>query len=105
MPRKTWTDATIGRLKPAAKVYLEPDPGMAGHYCRVQPGGSKTYVAMARDPRGKQRWVTVGPTSHHTLEEARDRAREIVKAVKSGQDHSGAFTFEATAAEWFKRHV
>src|SRR5262249_55536940 len=105
MPRRTWTDAVVARFQPAAKVYLEPDPALPGHYVRVQAAGTKSSVAMARDPRGKQRWVTVGSTSLNTLEEARERAREIIKAVKVGEDHSEALTFEAVADQWFKRHV
>jgi integrase len=105
MPRRTWTDAVVTAFRPAEKVYLEADPGLPGHYCRVQPGGSKTFVAMSRDPRGKQRWVTVGPTSLHSLAEARDRAREIIRAVKAGQDHAPVTTFEGASHEWFKRHV
>ena len=82
MPRRTWTDKVVAAFKPAAKVYLEADPALPGHYVRVQPGGSKSFVAMSRDPRGKQRWVTVSPTHLVSLTEARERAREIMHAVR-----------------------
>ena len=105
MPRRTWSDAVVAKLKPSDKVYLEADPGLPGHYVRVQPGGAKSFVAMARDPRGKQRWITVSPTALLGLNEARDRAREIINAVKAGNDHAPATSFESGAEQWFQRHV
>ena len=95
MPRRTWTDAVVTKLKPADKVYLEADPGLPGHYVRIQPGGAKSFVAMARDPRGKQRWITVSPTALLDLNEARDRAREIINAVKAGEEHAPATSSRA----------
>jgi integrase len=104
MPRKTLTNTTIGALKPKDKPYTLPDPGCVGHYVRVSPSRNKSYLAVARDPNGKQRWVTVGNADHLSIEDARKRAREIIVSIKDGKDHTGPQTFESVAKEWLKRH-
>src|SRR5262249_1988093 len=75
-----------------------------GHYVRVSHSGGKTFVAVARDPSGKQRWVTIGNAAHFDIDVARKRAREIIVSVKGGQSHTGPETFESVAKEWLKRH-
>jgi integrase len=105
MPRRTWSDQAVANLKRKAQRYAEPDPGLPGHYVRVMPSGAKTYVAVARDPRGKQIWHTIGSPNVFTLEEARDAARASMKAIKEGVDHQPPESFEAVAAQWMKRHV
>ena len=105
MARRNWSDATVANLKPKASRYAVGDPALPGHYVRVQPSGAKAYVAVARDPRGKQIWHTVGSPNVFTLEEAREAARLSMKAIKGGVDHQPPESFEAVAAEWMKRHV
>jgi integrase len=105
MPRRTWSDATVAKLKPKAKRYAEPDPALPGLYCRVQPSGAKAFVVVARDPRGKQIWHTIGTPNIFTLDAARDAARASMKAIKEGVDHTPPESFEAVAAEWTTRHV
>jgi integrase len=103
--RRTWTDRTVANLKPKRKAYAEPDPALPGHYCRVQPSGSKSYVAVARDPRGKQIWHTVGSPNVFRLDAARNAARAAMQAIKVGHDHAPPQSFEAVAADWMVRHV
>jgi integrase len=104
MPRrKRLSDAAIKSLAPSTKPY--PDPELPGHYIRVRPTGVKTFVAVARAPSGKQMWHTIGASSLYSINEAREKAREAIKAIKDGKDHSGPQTFEVVADEWFKRHV
>lgn len=105
MARRTWTDKAVANLKPKPSAYAEPDPALPGHYCRVQPSGSKSYVAVARDPRGKQIWHTIGRPAELKLEAAREKARTAMQAIKGGEDHAPPQSFEAVAAEWIKRHV
>jgi hypothetical protein len=57
---KTLDDNGVRRLKPKAKRYTLPDPEMRGHYVRVMPNGTKSFVVVARDPRGRQHWRTIG---------------------------------------------
>jgi integrase len=105
MARRTWSDAVVANLKPKAKRYAEPDPALPGHYVRVQPSGAKAFVVVARDPRGKQIWHTIGSPNVFTLDDARNAARTSMRAIKEGVDHTPPESFEAVAAEWMKRHV
>jgi integrase len=106
MPRrKTLTDAAIAKLPPRPKPYTVLDPELPGHYLRVRPTGAKTFVAIARDPNGKQVWHTIGAATLYTVAEARVKARDAIKAIKSGGNRDGVETFEAVAEQWFKRHV
>ena len=105
MARRTLTDNTIENLKPKATRYAVADPKLAGHYIRVTPSGSKSFAAVARDPRGKQVWHTIGSSELYKVEDARELARIAIKAIRAGEDRSGAQSFEAVAELWFKRHV
>jgi len=49
-----------------------PDLELNGHYVRVQPGGSKCFLVIVRNRRGKQIWHTIGKTAHYTVAEAQD---------------------------------
>ena len=104
MPRRTLTDKSIAALKVAKRTTI-PDPKLAGHYIRVTPSGAKTFVAVARDPRGTQVWHTIGSADLHTLDEARELARIATKAIKLGTDPMGPQSFQSVADEWLKRHV
>src|SRR5262245_54240351 len=105
MARKTLTDNGVAALKPKEKPYTFPDPQCVGHYVRVTPTGNKSFRAVARDPNGKQRWVTIGNTTHLTIDAARNRAREIILSVKGGKDHTGPKSFESVTEDWLRRHV
>ncbi len=108
--RKTLTDNMILKLKPARKRLTMPDPELRGHYVRVTPAGSKSYVAVARDPGGKQIWATIGGADVLTIAEAREKAREAIQRIKAGQP---AFevpparpgTLQDIAGSWMQRHV
>jgi integrase len=69
------------------------------------PSGAKSYCAVAKDPRGKQVWTTIGKTADISLDAARERARAILAAVRAGSDASGPETFQAVAEQWLARHV
>ena len=58
--RQRLDDAGVAALKPKANRYTHADPELPGHYVRIQPNGSKSFVVVARDPRGKQHWRTIG---------------------------------------------
>ena len=104
MPRrKTLTDAAIASLAPSTRPY--PDPELAGHYIRVRPTGTKTFVAVARTLAGKQKWVTIGTSGLFTIKEAREKARDAIKAIRDGKSTAGPKSFETVAEEWFTRYV
>ena len=69
----------MAALKPRPKLYVFPDPQLPGHYVRVMPSGSKSYVAIARDPRGTQVWKTIGKTADLTIEKAREEAISLAR--------------------------
>jgi integrase len=108
--RKGFTDKQVADLKLRPNRYAHPDPECLGHYVRVTPSGAKSFVAVARDPYGKQIWTTIASTGHVTIAEARDRCREIIKRVKAGKPAVEPApvtpdSFQAVAELWIKRHV
>jgi len=104
MARKTLTDTGVAALKPKDKPYTNADSQCVGHYVRVSPTGNKSFLAVARDPSGKQKWITIGNADHLDIEAARKRAREILVSIKDGKDHTGPQSFETVSKEWLKRH-
>lgn len=102
--RSDLTDAKISALKPRSSRYTVADPRLPGHYVRITPTGAKSYVTVTRDPGGKQKWVTIGPTTLYSIEQARERAQAALKAVRAGEG-IGPETFGAVARKWLKRHV
>jgi integrase len=108
--RRRLTDKQVKALPSRATRYAEPDPELVGHYVRVAPSGAKSFVAVARDPYGKQIWTTIGVADVLVIEEARERAREIVRRVKAGKAAVEPLpvkpdSFRAVAENWIKRHV
>jgi hypothetical protein len=73
--------------------YAHPDPQLPGHYIRASPTGTKSFVAVARDPRGKQIWTTIGATALISIEDSREKARKIIKRVKAAEDRAGPKSF------------
>jgi integrase len=65
----------------------------------------KSYVVIARDPNGKQVWQTIGSTELFRKEEARDLARDIVRAIKAGKDRRGPKTFDVVSENFMQHHV
>jgi integrase len=105
--RKTLSDKGVAALRPRAQRYAFPDPQLAGHYVRVQPSGAKAYVAVTRDPNGKQVWSTIGDTNVVSIADAREQARSIIRRVNAGLPavEPKGETFAEVAANWMKRHV
>jgi integrase len=105
--RKTLSDAGVAALKPRAARYAFPDPEFRGHFIRIQPSGAKSYVAVTRDPAGKQVWATIGPVDLMGIAEAREKARDAIKRVQVGKPAFGpkVDTFAEVVADWRARHV
>jgi integrase len=105
--RKTLSDKGVAALKPRAARYALPDPELRGHYIRVQPSGAKSFVTVACRPDGKQVWTTIGAADVFAIDEARGKARDIIKRVRAGLPaiQAKADTFGGIAAEWMQRHV
>ena len=108
--RKILTDNMVAKLKPGPKRRTLPDPELRGHYVRVTPTGAKSYVAVARDPGGRQIWATIGGADVLTIDEARERARSAILRIKAGQlpfepPPTEPDSFRAVAENYIKRHV
>ena len=89
MPRrKTLTDSMVIALPPKPAAYSFPDPEMSGLYVRVQPTGTKKFVAVTRTPDGTQKWITLGSANVYSIAEAREKAREAIKATREGKSQA-----------------
>ena len=108
--RATLTDNMLLKLKPGSKRITKPDPELRGHYVRITTKGAKSFVAVARDPDGRQIWATLGAADVLTIAEAREQARKAIMRIKSGQP---AFepppvkpdTLKVIAEGYMQRHV
>ena len=63
------------------------------------------FCVVARDPNSKQIWHTIGGTDLYSVAEAREAARQAIKAIKTGGSRDGVETFEDIAGQWVRRHV
>ena len=108
--RRKLNDRQVAALKPRTDRYAMPDPELVGHYVMLQPSGVKTFKAVARDPFGKQVWVTLGRADHVGIEQSRHKARAAIARIRIGKS---AFkppppapdSFAMVAAGWLQRHV
>jgi integrase len=105
--RKTLTDRGVEALKPRPKRYAYPDPELRGHFVRVTPNGAKSFVAVTRNPDGKQLWTTLGVPGVMTIAQARVQGREVIQRVRAGLPaiEPRAESFGAVVENWLKRHV
>jgi integrase len=105
--RKTMTDKGVGGLKPRVHAYAVTDPELRGHWIRIQPGGSKSFYAVTRNPHGRQIWTHIGPADAMSIHEARDIARGMLSRVRAGLSpvEPKAETWDTIVANWLKRHV
>ena len=108
--RRTLTDKMVAALPKKQKRYTKPDPEQGGHYVRVMPDGANVFVAVARDPHGKQVWHTIGSADVLQIAEARERARTAIRRIKDGLPPVEAppvkpDSVKAVAESWLQRHV
>ena len=74
------------------------------------PSGLKSFVVVARSPRGKKQvWATIR-ADHFTIEQAREKAGEAIKRIRASQPPFEVLppkseSFEAVTREYLKRHV
>ena len=63
-----------------------------------------SFVAVSRDPSGKQIWATIGPVDLMSVAESREKARAAIKRVMSGKPAfeilAKAETFADVVTEW-----
>jgi hypothetical protein len=104
---KRLDDDGVANIKAPKKRITVPDPECRGHYIRVTPNGTKSFWAVARDPSGKQHWKLIGECDSMKIEDARDNARKVIRAIRAavGGEVAKDSTFEGVAMDWFERHV
>ena len=108
--RKYFTDASVKALPRRDKRYPVADPEMRGHYMRVPKSGPVVFVALTYDPYGKQKWVKLGDADILGIDEAREKAREVIKRIRAGQPAVEPLkpqpdSVETVAYAWLKRVV
>ncbi|MFG1237189.1 tyrosine-type recombinase/integrase [Xanthobacter autotrophicus DSM 597] len=86
MPKLTKKVVDAAAADPARKLMVW-DGELRGFGLRVTPAGVKSYVVAYRTAEGRQREFTIGKHgSPWTCDQARDRAREVLRAVADGVD-------------------
>jgi integrase len=80
------TDLKVRALRPdPAGEYIQGDTQVPGFGVRVRPSGTAAYVVMKRLPGDtKPTRVTLGRVGDITLQEAREKARGAISAVRQG---------------------
>lgn len=80
------TKMFIDKVAPPEKGYqIHWDDSIPGYGLRVTTAGKRTFVAQGR-VRGKAVCFTIGPYGEFTESEARDKARQILQAMRVGID-------------------
>jgi integrase len=100
--RKTLTNEGVAKLPAKRQRYAHPDPELPMHYVRVTPTGAKSFVVVTRDRDNRQRWETIGTYPAYSIDAARKRAGELIRAVREGK--AAPESFEAVSAKFLKLH-
>ena len=96
--RQRLTDASVARLKPAAREYAVWDSRHAGLGVRVRPSGHRSFV-YSRKGEGSARRITLGSAVLMSVEDARSRCLAIDTGERPVRDGGDAVpTFEEFVA-------
>ena len=103
MSRTRLTDAKVRDLRPKKATKNVRDTVLAGLGVRVLPSGRKRYFIHSQH-EGRRIWKIVGDPTDMALGEARDRARKMLAAIRTGRPAPDEETlFEAVAETAFRR--
>ena len=85
------TERTVEDAQPRQKPYFLRDENLKGFAVKVNPSGSKLYVAEAR-VRGTGRNLrrTIGPVDRFTVKDARLLAKDLLRQIAQGTDPKDA---------------
>jgi integrase len=111
-----FTKRALDQADPRERPFFLWDGHLKGLGARIDPSGAKTFVLRYRPKshgaNSPKRFVTIGRYGVLTVDEARNRAREILGAVASGEDPAAdlahkraASTFSEVAEFFLKEHV
>jgi len=105
------TELGVRNARPAKAAYLVWDTHQRGLALRVQPTGSKSFVAVY-SRHGRPRWLLLGKADAIALSDARTMAAEAMLAVAKGGDPAaekkaerGAGTFAELAQKYLEQYA
>ena len=79
------TKRGVDAAKPGADRYFKWCSSLPGFGVRVYPSGRKVFIAQVRIGRFQRR-ITIGTYGPYTVEKARRRAEDIIRAASEGRD-------------------
>jgi integrase len=89
--RAKLTKGYLDRIRPGARDEFHWDTDTKGFGVRVTPGGKLTFIVQGRvDGAETAIRITVGPYGVFTVDQARDEAREHLRAMRKGIDPRAA---------------
>ena len=96
------TKRAVDQAGPLPKPYFVWDGELRGFGVRIDPGGAKTFAVRYR-PKGHgtaapKRFITIGRYGALTVDEARNRAKEILGAVAMGTDPAADLALRRAAS-------
>ena len=98
----------IDALKPRKSAYDVRDPELKSFGVRILPSGAKRYFIHTQHD-GRRVWRLVGKTDDVSVDEARERARAMLAAIRDGNCDTAAapsdIAFETVAGEVFQRYA
>ncbi|MBT3788204.1 MAG: site-specific integrase [Alphaproteobacteria bacterium] len=94
MPTLKLTKYAIEAQPCQAKDVMLHDTEVKGFQCKMTPKGKRVYQIYYRTTAGNERRQKIGVHGEITLQQARERAKDIKAAVQQGEDPSG--TLQAT---------
>jgi integrase len=103
--RKILTDRMIRALPRTDKRRAIADPELRGHYLRIPPTGAIAFTVIVKKG-GRQTWESIGTSADLSIEAAREKARAVIRRIKSGEAPPMApQSTTAVAQAWLQRHV
>ena len=101
-------DRRVTALKPRKSAYDIRDRDLKGFGVRVLPSGAKCYFIHSQH-RGRRVWKIVGHAGAIGADEARERARTLLAAIRKGNEDEAAAPpdtpFETADDEVFRRYA
>lgn len=104
MTKTKLTEGRVKALRPRKNVRDIRDSHLRGFGVRVYPSGRKCYFIHIQH-EGRRAWNAVGDAAITCLADAREQARSIMVATRSGtQPQTDQTLFETVAEEVFQRY-
>ena len=101
-------DRRVDALKPRKAAYDIRDRELRGFGVRVLPSSAKRYFIHSPH-QGRRVWEIVGRAGVIGADEARERARTLLAAIRKGKEDEAAAPadtpFETVADEVFRRYA